>query len=359
MVTILLVLLALLASAVSGGDMAFDPLAQSALVHAYHPARVWNGEYYLLLLAPFVHLDLLHLFSCVVSLAVMGSLVEYALGRQFLFATIFFGALAGSGMQLLVGPWPALGASGLVFVLFGVVWGARRRVRPFRVALAHPALRLVMTWMIVCLALGLVRQWAMGNAAHLGSYIFGLCVAWGFVQRRGRRAAAWAALGAMAALTVLAVLWQPYTPQWVVWRFEKAYTNKQYAAARAALEPLAGSGHPEALNGLAWLMATAPDAALRDGARAVELAMRACAATRWLDPGVIDTLAAAYAETDQWQKAEATEKLALDVTGEWLGLTQDGESSPSLAQATPEARQMHEIFQENLRKIRNREKIRE
>jgi len=62
----------------------------------------------------------------------------------------------------------------------------------------------------------------------------------------------------------------------------------------------------EVRNNLAWIRATHPDAALRDGVEAVRLAERACELTGRKDPGILDTLAAAYAEAGRFADAAAT-----------------------------------------------------
>jgi Flp pilus assembly protein TadD len=67
------------------------------------------------------------------------------------------------------------------------------------------------------------------------------------------------------------------------------------------LEP----GERTALNGLAWLLATHADAAVRDGARAVECAEALVARGGRPDPMVLDTLAAAYAEAGRFSDALA------------------------------------------------------
>jgi len=61
---------------------------------------------------------------------------------------------------------------------------------------------------------------------------------------------------------------------------------------------------------LAWLRATAPEQALRDGKRAVDLAERACHRTGYRDPNLLDTLAAAYAENGQFEVAIDTAQTA-------------------------------------------------
>jgi protein O-mannosyl-transferase len=66
-------------------------------------------------------------------------------------------------------------------------------------------------------------------------------------------------------------------------------------------------------NNLAWLLATAPQANLRSGPEAVRLAERAAAATGASQSGVLDTLAAAYAEAGRWPEAISTAEKARDL----------------------------------------------
>jgi tetratricopeptide (TPR) repeat protein len=54
---------------------------------------------------------------------------------------------------------------------------------------------------------------------------------------------------------------------------------------------------------LAWLLATCPDARYRDGKRAVELATNACELSGWKYPNGLVALAAAYAETGDFDNA--------------------------------------------------------
>ena len=57
------------------------------------------------------------------------------------------------------------------------------------------------------------------------------------------------------------------------------------------------------LDELAWLLATYPDSKSRDGAEAVRLAERACDLTERRILALLDTLAAAYAETGDFPRA--------------------------------------------------------
>jgi tetratricopeptide (TPR) repeat protein len=57
------------------------------------------------------------------------------------------------------------------------------------------------------------------------------------------------------------------------------------------------------LNNLAWVLATSPRDSLRDGRRAIELATKAGEATEYKLPHILSTLAAAYAETGDFESA--------------------------------------------------------
>jgi protein O-mannosyl-transferase len=61
-----------------------------------------------------------------------------------------------------------------------------------------------------------------------------------------------------------------------------------------------------AQSNLAWVFATAPDASLRNGTRAVELAERALKLAGGINPILYRTLAAAYAESGRFDDAIAT-----------------------------------------------------
>jgi tetratricopeptide (TPR) repeat protein len=68
-----------------------------------------------------------------------------------------------------------------------------------------------------------------------------------------------------------------------------------------------------ARNNLAWLLATCPDASVRDGARAIELARMAIQLTDGKGASTLDTLATAYAEAGRFPEAVDTAARALDL----------------------------------------------
>ncbi len=89
----------------------------------------------------------------------------------------------------------------------------------------------------------------------------------------------------------------------------------RHADARARFEQALrlAPGEARNLNCLAWLLATCPQADLRDGARAVTYATKACAATQWQRPAYLDTLAAAYALTGDFARAVQYQQQAVSL----------------------------------------------
>jgi len=67
------------------------------------------------------------------------------------------------------------------------------------------------------------------------------------------------------------------------------------------------------LNNLAWILATCPDGSLRNGAEAVKLAQEANRIAGGGQAGILDTLAAAYAEAGRFPEAVETAERALQL----------------------------------------------
>ncbi len=129
-------------------------------------------------------------------------------------------------------------------------------------------------------------------------------------------------------------------------KFAPAYVARGAAKLRAGDAEAAIADYTHAIeidsnlaaayNGLAWVLATAPQPAVRDGRRAVETALKACELSEWKSPTYLDTLAASYARAGnfsdavKWQhKALESPRLAdADAFGQRLRLYEEGKPWP-------------------------------
>jgi hypothetical protein len=64
---------------------------------------------------------------------------------------------------------------------------------------------------------------------------------------------------------------------------------------------------------LAWLLATCPEKPFRDGGRGVREGTAACELTNWMDPECLNALAAACAESSDYESARRWQGRAVDL----------------------------------------------
>ena len=89
------------------------------------------------------------------------------------------------------------------------------------------------------------------------------------------------------------------------WRADTRLNVGDHQGARKDYESVltTNPGHEATLNNLAWLLATSPEDNLRDGKRAIKLALQASELSKYGKPHILSTLAAAYAEAGDFEKA--------------------------------------------------------
>jgi Flp pilus assembly protein TadD len=87
------------------------------------------------------------------------------------------------------------------------------------------------------------------------------------------------------------------------------------------------------LNNFAWILATAPDDNARDGKKAVQVALKACQLTKYQNAADVDTLAAAYAETGDFDNAVKWETKYLTSLSLTPSDANDGQTRLALYQA--------------------------
>ena len=83
------------------------------------------------------------------------------------------------------------------------------------------------------------------------------------------------------------------------------------------------------LNNFAWVLATSPDDKLRDGERAVKMATEACELTGYETPHILSTLAAAYAETGDFENANKWSQKAVETSQKELDAATTDEIRPA------------------------------
>lgn len=183
-------------------------------------AAVARGEWWRLFTVTLLHGGLLHLFFNMYALYLSGPLVEQLYGRRlFLLFYLLFAAAGSIGSYVFGGDLPAVGASGAIFGLFGLLLAASRTHNPVVDRRGRMLLGQIGSLVLINLAIGFIIP-RVDNAAHIGGLMAGLWL--GFIVPPGRvptlrstiqphdadsptSAAALRLLGVLALVIVLAV----------------------------------------------------------------------------------------------------------------------------------------------------------
>lgn len=158
-------------------DVGFGPLMLDKLAVA-------NGEYWRLWTVTLVHGSIPHLFFNMYALYLAGPLVETLYGSR-LFALFYLLCAAAGSIASFVfgGNIPAVGASGAIFGLFGLLLAASRTHHPVIDRRGRALLGQVGALIAINLVIGFVIP-GIDNAAHIGGLLAGIWL--GFLIVPGR-----------------------------------------------------------------------------------------------------------------------------------------------------------------------------
>lgn len=136
-----------------------------------------QGEYWRLLTAMFLHIEIVHIFSNMLALYALAPQVESTFGRARFLAVYFLSGLLGSGLSYLLTPGDSLGASGAIYGLLGaLVAYFVRNHRGFgeygRRRLAN-LLGVIALNLLITIAVPYIDLWG-----HAGGLLGGLALGW-------------------------------------------------------------------------------------------------------------------------------------------------------------------------------------
>jgi membrane associated rhomboid family serine protease len=165
-------------------------------------AAVSHGELYRLFTVVFVHAGLIHLAGNMYALYLVGPIVETMYGSLRFLGIYVVTAVAASAASYLLVPQDAVGASGAIFGLFGIVFVAMRVHKPLLGRAARNLGSQIGMLIALNLALGFGLLGAgipIDNMAHLGGLVSGGWLALLFAPRTLTLSGAFARPGAPAA----------------------------------------------------------------------------------------------------------------------------------------------------------------
>ncbi len=197
----------------------------------YLPAdSIWNGGYWALVTSAFVHFALWHLAFNAYWLWVLGSRLEQAIGSLRFLAFFVVSAIVSSSFQLAVSDATGIGASGVVYAIFGFMWPTRHRYPQFNEVLDAKTIQVFVIWLVGCVVATFLDVWEVGNAAHISGLLFGSAVAGAFVLNFNRRLM-FGGLVTLVALSIVPLFWCPWSITWISHKAYNAHAAERYDAA--------------------------------------------------------------------------------------------------------------------------------
>jgi rhomboid protease GluP len=194
-----------------GGYDSWDALAR----FGYLPAEdSWAGAYWGLVTSAFVHIEAWHLAFNAYWLWTLGRQLERAIGSFPMLGFIVASAAVSSSFELALSGSTGIGASGVVYAIFGFMWRTRHRYPGFADVLNAGTVQLFLLWLVGCIIATLLEIANIGNAAHMSGLLFGALAAHAFPLPRHRLAAR-AGLAALVVASAVPLFWAPWSVGWL------------------------------------------------------------------------------------------------------------------------------------------------
>lgn len=192
--------------------------------------EIWNGHFAGLFTSFFVHGSPIHLLFNMIWLARLGAILETTLHPAAYAGFLIAAAGISSGAELAFSGSTGIGASGVVYAMFGLMWAGRGRSEAWRGMATRDNLNLFLVWGVFCIVGTFLNLMNIGNAAHAAGLVFGLAVGWLFFSPRRRPLWAIPLIG-LILLTILSVIWLPWSAGWTFWKGNGEFDKKRFPEA--------------------------------------------------------------------------------------------------------------------------------
>jgi len=192
--------------------------------------KIRSGRVWAFITSVFVHQAFWHLAFNVYWLYVLGSRLERAIGSLHWLAFFLSAAFVSSGAEFAMSDSTGIGASGVVYAIFGFMWMTRNNYPSFQKVVDARTARWFILWLLGCVAMILTKVWEVGNAAHIAGLLFGIGIAaWRLWPRR--RNLVKLGFASLLVLSVIPVFWAPWSIDWTSEQGMHAYERGDYSAA--------------------------------------------------------------------------------------------------------------------------------
>lgn len=189
--------------------------------------QVYLGDYWTLFTSMFVHVNVLHIYFNAYWIWILGGWVEERYGSRFYALLIVISGFCASALELSFAGGTGVGLSGVVYAIFGLLWGAQLfGSHSTDEVLPAQRIQLFLVWLVLCFVLTATGALSIGNVAHVTGLVVGLLAA--FAVASPQRAIARFAVPLAVLFTGVTVLYSPWSYVWLGSQAIRAQVRQHY-----------------------------------------------------------------------------------------------------------------------------------
>jgi membrane associated rhomboid family serine protease len=218
-----------------GPFIAGTPLEQIPRYLVQPPPTIWSGNWSTLFTSMFVHATAgngipWHLIFNMLYFVLLGRILEATLNPLNWLLFIMVSAIVSAGAELAFASQNAIGASGVVYAMFGLMWAGRYEQPVWALVATPKTFKILIAWGLFCVATTYFGWLKVANYAHAGGLLFGMSTGWLLVARR-RVIPATIIMVSVIEVAALSVFWMPWSGYWNMWKGDQLVARGKYGIA--------------------------------------------------------------------------------------------------------------------------------
>lgn len=202
------------------------------IVNYLSTIAVWQGNYWALFTSTFIHIENWHFIGNSTWIFVLGGLLELELGKFKWILFYFSSAIVSSVSQLAFSDTTGIGASGVLYAMFGFMWITKDIYPRFKTIVTRETSYLLIGWLFIGVFLTARGILNVGNAAHFAGVLFGLAIG-AAIRFNLRRSHLILVFTLITLITLVPLFWCPWSANWVSLKGNEYFGAGDYKTAIA------------------------------------------------------------------------------------------------------------------------------
>ncbi|AYQ32048.1 rhomboid family intramembrane serine protease [Runella sp. SP2] len=189
---------------------------------------IFNGSYWGLITSNFLHTEIWHIAFNLYWVWFFGKKIEFESKKIFYGILILSSALVSSLSEVSFTSTTAIGLSGIGYSLFGFILVKSKTTKQYKDYLDKKITGLFIFWLLLCLILTYVKAWNVGNAAHIGGFLWGMTLAYISKYDNYKQSAVGVLL---LSILISSIFWNPFSTLWLSYQAFDLHQNQKVEEA--------------------------------------------------------------------------------------------------------------------------------